>query len=166
MLGRERQSVVHRMSSMVGSGSLLMNTPWFFNCSFKSLKFARPTLGLLGGDFGDEEGVFLHVDDTDMIADDSGDTRAEDRAEYSFWASFNILMYSWSRPNGMGVVRLGEEGTGGEAYAFGNSLVRSTQELCPPGGVSVILLVPVLHPAPSFVFLPSQRSVPCLVCDW
>ena len=122
MLGRERQSVLHRMSSMVGSGSLLINTPWFFSCSFKSLKFARPTLGLLGGDFGDEEGVFLHVDDTDMIADDSGDTRAEDRAEYSFWASFNILMYSWSRPNGMGVVRLGEEGTGGEAYAFGNSL--------------------------------------------
>jgi len=84
MLGRERQSVPVRMSSMVGSGSLLMNTPWFFSCSFRSLKFASPTLGLLGGDLGEEEGVFLHVEETDIIADDSGDTRADERAEYSF----------------------------------------------------------------------------------
>lgn len=114
MFGLERQSVLVRMSSMVGSGSLLMNTPCVFNCSFKSLKLARPTLGLFGGDFGEAEGVFLHVDETDIIADEIGDTLADDRAEYSFWASFNILMYSWSRPNGMGVVRLGEEGMGGE----------------------------------------------------
>lgn len=139
MFGRERQSVLVSMSSIVGSGSRLMNTPWFFNCSFKSLKLARPTFGLLGGDFGEEDGVFLHVDETDMIADESGETLAEDRAEYSFCASFNIFIYSWSSPNGIGVVRLGDEGTGGEEYALGNSLVKSTQELCPPGGVSVIL---------------------------
>ena len=41
-------------------------------------------------------------------------TLAEFRAE-SFCASFSILMYSGSR-TGTGVVRLGEEGTGGEAW--------------------------------------------------
>ena len=84
MLGRELQSALLRISSMVGSGSLLMNTPWVFNWSFKSLKLARPTLGLFGGDLGEAEGVFLHVDETDIIADEIGDTLAEDRAEYSF----------------------------------------------------------------------------------
>ena len=84
MLGLERQSVLFRISSIVGSGSLLMNTPWVLSCSFKSLKFASSTFGLFGGDLGEAEGVFLHVDDTDIIADEIGDTLADERAEYSF----------------------------------------------------------------------------------
>ena len=83
MLGLERQSVLQRISSIVGSGSRLINTPCFFNCSLRSLKLASPTLGLLGGDLGDAVGVFLHVEETDIIAEDNGETRAEDRAEYS-----------------------------------------------------------------------------------
>jgi len=94
IFGLDRQSVPVSMSSIVGSGSLFMNTPWLFNCSFKSLKLASPTLGLLGGDFGEADGVFLHVDDTDMIADDKGETLAEERAEYSLCASLSILIYS------------------------------------------------------------------------
>jgi len=83
MLGRDLQSEWVRMSSIVGSGSLLMKTPCFFNCSFKSLKSANSTLGLFGGDLGEVDGVFLHVDCSDIIADDIGDTRADERAEYS-----------------------------------------------------------------------------------
>jgi len=93
MLGLDlQQSECVRMSSMVGSGSLLMNIPCFFNCSFRSLKSANSTFGLFGGDLGEAEGVFLHVDWSDIIAEEMGDTRAEERAEYSRWASFNILM--------------------------------------------------------------------------
>ena len=92
MLGLERQSVLLRMSSIVGCGSLLMNTPWVFSCCFKSLKSASSTFGLFGGDLGEAEGVFLHVDETDIIAEEIGDTRADDRAEYSFCASFSIFM--------------------------------------------------------------------------
>ena len=76
---------------MVGSGSLLINIPSLFNCSFRSLKSANSTLGLFGGDLGDVEGVFRHVEDRDIIAEDMGDTRADDLAEYSLWASFSIL---------------------------------------------------------------------------
>jgi len=83
MLGLDLQSEWVRMSSIVGSGSLLMKTPCFFNCSFKSLKSANSTLGLFGGDLGEVDGVFLHVDCSDIIADDIGDTRADERAEYS-----------------------------------------------------------------------------------
>ena len=86
------QSECERISSMVGSGSLLMKIPCFFSCSLRSLKSANSTLGLLGGDLGEAEGVFLHVDCSDIIAEEMGDTLADDRAEYSLWASFNILM--------------------------------------------------------------------------
>ena len=48
-------------------------------------------LGLLGGDLGEAEGVFLHVDDMDIMAELIGDTRAELRAEFSRCASRNIL---------------------------------------------------------------------------
>jgi len=92
MLGLDLQSVLFMMSSMVGSGSLLMNTPSFLSCSFRSLKSASSTFGLFGGDLGEAEGVFLHVDETDIIADEIGDTLADDLAEYSFCASFNIFM--------------------------------------------------------------------------
>ena len=47
--------------------------------------------GLLGGDFGEADGVFLQVEDIDIIAELIGDTRAELRAD-SRWASRNILM--------------------------------------------------------------------------
>ncbi len=47
--------------------------------------------GLLGGDLGEAEGVFLHVEDMDIIAELMGDTRAELRAD-SRWASRNIRM--------------------------------------------------------------------------
>ena len=92
VLGRDLQSEWCRMSSIVGSGSLLMKTPCFFNCSFRSLKSASSTLGLFGGDLGEAEGVFLHVELTDIKADEMGETLAEDLAEYSRWASFSILM--------------------------------------------------------------------------
>ena len=82
-LGRDLQSELYRMSSMVGSGSRLMKTPCFFSCCFRSLKSASSTLGLLGGDLGEAEGVFLQVELTDIRADEMGDTRAEDLAEYS-----------------------------------------------------------------------------------
>jgi len=47
---------------------------------------------------------------------------------------------------GTGVILLGELGTGGEGWEEGllKSLVRSTQELCPPGGVSVMVEVDVI----------------------
>ena len=92
MFGRECHSVFFRISSMVGPGSLLMNTPWAFSCSFKSWKYASSTFGLLGGDLGEEEGVFFDVDETDIIADERGDTLADDRVEDSLCASLSILM--------------------------------------------------------------------------
>ena len=45
--------------------------------------------GLFGGDLGEADGVFLQVEETDIMAELMGDTRAEDRAEFSRWASFN-----------------------------------------------------------------------------
>ena len=110
------QSDCDRISSMVISGSLLINIPCFFNCSFRSLKSASSTLGLFGGDLGDPpQGVFLQVDCSDIIAEEMGDTLADDLAEYSLCASFNIFMYSLSSI-GTGVILLGELGTGGEEW--------------------------------------------------
>merc|ERR1719384_1699493 len=64
MFGLDLQSACERISSMVGSGSRLMNTPFFFSCSFRSLKSASSTLGLLGGDLGEPPvGVFLQVEE-------------------------------------------------------------------------------------------------------
>ena len=48
-------------------------------------------LGLFGGDLGDADGVFLQVDDKDIIAELIGDTLAELRAEFSLCASLSIL---------------------------------------------------------------------------
>merc|ERR1719471_533051 len=79
MLGLDLQSDCDRISSIVISGSLLINIPCFFNCSFRSLKSANSTLGLFGGDLGEVEGVFLQVDCKDIIADDIGETRADER---------------------------------------------------------------------------------------
>lgn len=99
--------------------------------------------GLFGGDFGDGVGVFFLVDDSDISADDMGDTRAEDLAENSRWASLNMLMYSGSCPKGSpgtGVVRRGDWG---KEKTPENSLDRSTQEphleLEEVGGVSILI---------------------------
>ena len=83
VLGRDLQSELYRISSIVGSGSLLMKTPCFFSCCFRSLKSASSTLGLFGGDLGEADGVFLQVEFTDIKAEEMGETRAEDLAEYS-----------------------------------------------------------------------------------
>ena len=83
VLGRDLQSELYRISSIVGSGSLLIKTPCFFSCSFRSLKSASSTLGLFGGDLGEADGVFLQVEFNDIKADEMGDTLAEDLAEYS-----------------------------------------------------------------------------------
>ena len=82
-MGRDLQSELYRISSIVGSGSLLIKTPCFFSCSFRSLKSASSTLGLFGGDLGEADGVFLQVEFNDIKADEMGDTLAEDLAEYS-----------------------------------------------------------------------------------
>ena len=49
--------------------------------------------GLFGGDLGEADGVFLQVEETDIMAELMGDTRAEDRAEFSRCASFNKGFY-------------------------------------------------------------------------
>ena len=81
-----------KLTILLNNFDLFMNTHCFLSCSFKSLKSANSTFGLFGGDLGEVEGVFLHVDDNDIIAEEMGDTRAEDLAEYSRWASLSILM--------------------------------------------------------------------------
>jgi len=54
-------------------------------------KFASSVFGLLGGDFGEAEGVFLHVEDKDIMAELIGETLAEERAEFSRCASLSIF---------------------------------------------------------------------------
>ena len=56
-----------------------------------SSKWTSSVLGLLGGDLGEAEGLFLQVEERDIRAELMGETRAEERAEFSFWASRSIL---------------------------------------------------------------------------
>ena len=83
MLGRDLQD---KEKSSRASGSRLTTIDLRF-----SSKLTSSVLGLLGGDFGEAEGVFLHVEESDIMAELMGETRAEERAEFSRCASFSIL---------------------------------------------------------------------------
>lgn len=85
MLGLDLQFTPYTSSRT--SGSLFTTTPRRF-----SSKFANSVFGLFGGDFGEAEGVFLQVEESDIMAELMGETRAEDRAECSFCASRSILI--------------------------------------------------------------------------
>ena len=46
---------------------LLTKMPCCLSCSLNSLKSDSSTLGLFGGDFGEAEGVFFVVEETDLM---------------------------------------------------------------------------------------------------
>ena len=55
------------------------------------ITFLVSSLTALGGDLGEAEGLFLQVEETDIWAEVMGETRAEERPEFSLWASRSIL---------------------------------------------------------------------------